>query len=394
MPDAAEHFCTYFDRGFLVHGLALASSLREHCPRHVLWVLCLDTYTEQALAPFASPQLRLISLSQLEDFDPELAGVRHQRKLIEYYFTLSPCWPRFLLQTNPQIERITYLDADLFFFKAPACIFEELGDASILISEHHFPRYLEHHLRFGRFNVGIQVFVNDAVGNACISHWRKQCLEWCQDCVEAGRYADQKYLDQWPGLYQSALVITQHRGVNLAPWNWVSSDVSWRQGHPEFNGNPLIVFHFARFRPIVGTSVFQSGQLEYGIMPWRLRQFVYGRYWRAIETARSELQRASPDYKFEPSCRGWHAFYRALLPRMLFGSDWLRFGSVFISGRLGFGRFSGVLMAWVRARKKRPATESVSLHTTLPFPELPGSPTSKAKPEVETAAHSSSSTFQ
>lgn len=355
--DGPEHYCTYFDRRFLSHGIALATSLQQHCPNHLLWVLCLDDYTAECIESLATPNLRTIRLAQLEASDPTLAATRHNRTIVEYYFTLSPCWPRYLLAQHPEIKRLTYLDADLYFFASPQAVFEELGNASILITEHNFPAYLQHHLRFGRFNVGILVFVNDKISQSCLNQWRKQCIDWCSDCIEPGRYADQKYLDEWPALYGNALKVYPKRGVNLAPWNWDSADLSWHHARPQINGEPLTLFHFARFRPTLNTRVFQSGHLEYGVMPWCLRQFIYGTYWKALVSASKAIASVRPDYKFTVSTRGWHAFYRALIPRLIFGSDWLRIGSCFISGRLGLGRYSGRTLAFFKSRRSTDSSE-------------------------------------
>ena len=37
-----NHYCTYFDRGFLPQGLAMWTSLKAHDATAVLWVLALD----------------------------------------------------------------------------------------------------------------------------------------------------------------------------------------------------------------------------------------------------------------------------------------------------------------------------------------------------------------
>ena len=42
-------YCTYFDRGFLLKGLALHESLIRHSPNARLWVLAFDKYTENLL---------------------------------------------------------------------------------------------------------------------------------------------------------------------------------------------------------------------------------------------------------------------------------------------------------------------------------------------------------
>jgi hypothetical protein len=344
-----NHYCTYFDRHFLVQGMAMAASLRQHDPDSLLWVLCLDTYTTAFLREIEDERINIIDLGTIELADPELLEAKSSRNSIEYYFTLSPCWPRYLLREYPEIDRITYVDADMFFFASPTPIFSEMREASVLITEHRYPSHLCHLMRCGRFNVGLLSFRNNAIGHACLDTWRENCLAWCHDRVEDGKYADQKYLDEWPLQLGKALHIVRRRGVNLAPWNWSHYQYSFEGGRIWVHCDPLEVFHFARFRPTLGNRCFQSGQLEYGVMPWRLRQNIYGTYWRALNQSLELIKNHRPEFQFSrPSIRRWHNFWRALAPRVLFGSDWLRIGSIFISGRLSFGRYSGLLLSRAR----------------------------------------------
>jgi len=180
----------------------------------------LDETTKRVIEGLDSPQLRPISLRELEDAEPDLLSVKKQRSTIEYYFTLSPFWPLYLLRSRPEIDRITYVDADMFFFADPTPIFAEMDAASVLVTEHRYPAHLAHHQRYGRFNVGLLSFRNNDTGLACLTWWRDRCLEWCYDRVEAEQYADQKYLDQWPLRYGGQLCVLSRPGVNLAPWNW------------------------------------------------------------------------------------------------------------------------------------------------------------------------------
>ena len=344
-----NHYCTYFDRRFMIQGMALAASVRRHDPQAILWVLALDDFTSAYLRDLSDDHLRCVTLAELEAADPELAQVKSKRSAVEYYFTLSPCWPLHLLRANPAISRITYLDADLFFFRSPEPIFKEMSNASVLVVEHRHPTHLSHHSRCGRFNVGILSFRNNETGLGCLAWWRRRCLEWCHDRLEDGKYADQKYLDEWPERFGSELCILRRHGVNLAPWNWSQYHYTFRRGQVWVQNDPLEVFHFARFRPVHGTWWFQSGQLEYGVMPWKLRQAIYGRYWDALMEARAEIRKRHPSFDFpHTSVRDWHGFWQALGPRLLFGSDWVRVGPLFLSGRLGLGQFSGRALAWVR----------------------------------------------
>ena len=348
--------------------MALAASLQQHDPEGVLWVLGLDEFTSDYLRNLRDPKIHVVALSELEQADDGLHAVKAERSRVEYYFTLSPCWPRYLLQANPTIPCITYVDADMFWFASPSSVLSELEGASILVTEHRHPPHLAHHRRFGQFNVGLVAFRNDEKGLACLDWWRERCLEWCYDRLEVEKYADQKYLDTWPALFGSALHIVQRCGINLAPWNWSQYHYETRGGQLLVDGEPIELYHFARFRPTRGTWWFQSGQLEYGVMPWTVRQYLYGNYWQALVKARERIQQQHPDFDFVPkSARGWHQFWRAIGPRILFGSDWLRLGSTFISGRFGFGRFSGVVMSWLRTRMKPAEHRSLSADSCPPM---------------------------
>jgi hypothetical protein len=354
-----NHYCTYFDRNFLIQGLALARSLHAHDQDALLWVLCLDDFTHRYFTELSDQRIRPVPLATLEEADPALSAAKENRSLVEYYFTLSPCWPRFLLQTQPELERITYLDADLFFFARPQPIFAEMGGKSVFITEHRYPEHLSHHLRCGRFNVAILSFRNNPRGLRCLDRWREQCLDWCHDHVADGRYADQGYLNEWPSLFGDDLCISARSGVNLAPWNWAGHEIKVRNSSVQVDGLPLEIFHFARFRPTAGSFLFQSGQLEYGIMPWRMRQAIYGPYWRALEEARAAIRKDYPDFDFPKSrLRGWHSFWKAIGPRLLFGSDWWRIGQIFVSGRFGLGRYSGQLLGLARQQSHRNQTGS------------------------------------
>jgi hypothetical protein len=344
-----NHYCTYFDAGFLAPGQALADSLARHDPEAVLWVLALDDFTAEALRHLGGPNLRVLPLAELEAGDAALAAVKPRRPGVDYMFTLSPCLPRWLLQSKPEIDRITYLDADLLFFSNPQPIFDEMGDASVFFTAHRFPDFLRaHYERHGVYNVGVLSWRRDAQGLACLDWWRDCCLDWCHDRIEAGRYADQKYLEEWPRRF-TGVVEGRHPGVNLAPWNWMNHRYEFSDDLPRIDGQPLVVFHFARFRALRGDRWWQSGQLDYGVMPAPVRNAIYGPYWRALRAAMDQIRRVAPGWRpVRRAARLDRAFWRTLPLRLLFGADWLRVGDRFVSGCPGLGRYSGRCLARLR----------------------------------------------
>ncbi len=371
-----NHYCTYFDRGFLPQGLAMWRSLAAWDVDAVLWVLALDEFTADVLREVGGTWLRVVPLAELEAGDSELTAAKANRTRVEYFFTLSPCWPRWLLakygtrgeadggaRADAGIERLTYLDADLFFFGSPEPIFAamETARASVLVTEHRFPAWLRHYERHGKFNVGVLVWRNDAAGRACLETWRRECLEWCHDRLEDGKYADQKYLEAWPERMGAGLLVLEHRGVNLAPWNWVGEVIGCepsganRAGHVvRAGGEPLVVFHFARFRPVRGTRWWQSGQLDYGVMPRWLREAVYGPYARALVAARNEVAARRAGFDFPVSGaggRGGRTWWRMWPLRVIFGGTWLRVGDGFWNLRGGLGRWSGRALTALRVMR-------------------------------------------
>lgn len=235
-------FCTYFDRNFLPRALALYESLLRHCPDFRLYTLCMDAESHAAMRQLRLSRAIPVALDEFED--AELRGVRPTRSPVEYCFTCTPSLPRWVLRTNPSVDQVTYLDADLYFYGDPEPLFQEAAGASVAIIPHRFAEQVRERERCGIYNVGWLSFRRDRSGLACLEWWRERCLEWCYARLEGDRYADQKYLDQWPRLFDGVHVL-QHRGANLGPWNLAGHRVRERGGSVWVDDDPLVFFHFS-----------------------------------------------------------------------------------------------------------------------------------------------------
>lgn len=243
------NFCTYFDRNYLPRALALVESLRSCGADFRLWALCMDGESEAALNRLALPGVEPVPLAELERHDADLRRSRANRTRVEYYFTCTPSLPLYLLDRRPELQLITYLDSDLFFYHHPQPVLDELGSGSVGIIAHRFAPAIRSFERFGRYNVGWLSFRRDPSGLECLQWWRERCLEWCHDRVEPERYADQKYLDRWPSRFSGVKVI-EHKGANLAPWNVANHRIRSREGRPWVDDQPLVFFHFQGFKQL------------------------------------------------------------------------------------------------------------------------------------------------
>lgn len=345
-------YCTYFDRNYLAQGLALWRSLERHDPLAHLTVLALDEETAAVLRRAGGARLSVLERHTLLEADQVLAALERDRTRTEFIFALTPCLVRHLILTQPALERVIYLDADLYFFGAAQPIWDELGGGSVLVVPHRYPSWHDDSAFYGRYNVGVVGFRRDDAGRACVEWWRERCLESTALTRDGAHFGDQKYLDEWPRRFPG-IVASEHPGINVAPWNWCGHDFRLRGEGVEVDGAPLVVFHFAQFKRI-STSWFDSGQLEYGIMPLWLRSRLYGEYWSALEQAEREIQAHDPAFAISP--RGWTTafgpWHLAVL-RMFWGQFWYRMGTRWIAGRCGLGRFSGRFMGCYRRRRRR-----------------------------------------
>ena len=242
-------FCTYFDRHFLPRGLALYGSLLKRCPSFQLFILCMDTACYDQLAKMNLPFAELISLADFERHDDDLLLAKKNRSLVEYYFTCTPSLPLFLLNNFPSLKEIAYLDADLFFYADPQPLYDEIGDYSVALIPHRFPKELRFMEVRGIYNVGFIYFRRDKNGLGLLEWWRKECLRWCYDRLEPGRFADQKYLDVVPDLFDGVKII-QHKGANLAPWNTANYKITQNHEGMWVDDQPLLFYHFYVAKPL------------------------------------------------------------------------------------------------------------------------------------------------
>ena len=201
--------------------------------------------------------------------------------------------PIYILKNNPELEAITYLDSDVYCFSDPQPIFDALGRNSILITPHRFPQHLKDRERYGIYNVGVVTFRNDPRGLQCLHWWRERCLEWCYDRLEGSRFGDQGYLNDWPERFEGVVVL-DHKGVNTAPWNWMSCTLSTSDHGTFIDDDPLIFYHFHQLKQLNGW-ICDPGLSSYGGASRSLRRLIYAPYLRELKDTWRWLRRRAPE---------------------------------------------------------------------------------------------------
>lgn len=224
-----------------------------------LWILCFDERTYGLLSKMNLLNVELISLEEFED--PKLLEIKDHRSPVEYFWTCTPSLPLYILRSYQDLDMITYLDSDLYFYSDPAPIFAEFGDGSILLTEHRYAKDAKRRVKKnGRYNVQFLTFRNDETGKSALHWWRERCLEWCFVRSEDGKFGDQKYLDDWETRFPGAQAVKQ-KGAGLAPWNIARYDLRQVGGKIFVDEDELIFYHF-HFLRMYSKSLYNLSQLK------------------------------------------------------------------------------------------------------------------------------------
>lgn len=226
MADQKLFFCTLFDSNYLTRGLTMYESLKACCKNFHLYIFSFDDRSFDLLKKMQLDSATIIPLAEFEDED--LLRVKPTRTRAEYCWTSTSSTILYCIEKF-NLPHCTYLDADLYFYQDPGILIREMGDNSILITEHRYSPQYEKSAKAGKYCVQFITFKQDKFGMQALRWWRERCLEWCYARLEDGKFGDQKYLDDWPTRFEKVWVL-QHPGGGLAPWNIQQYHVKLKDG--------------------------------------------------------------------------------------------------------------------------------------------------------------------
>ncbi len=266
------NFSTLFNYKYLPNGLLLYDSLRKNLKNFKLYVFTFDDLTYEFLK---SENLKNLVVIKLKDFeDRDLLKIKKKRTPTEYFWTCTGSTILHLFKKK-KIKDCIYVDADIFFFDNPNKILKRIKGKSCLITKHNYSKEYDQTLTNGMYCVQFIYFKNNKFGRQILNDWRQECLEWCFNKVEDGKFGDQKYLDKWPKKYGSQVSISQNVGAGIAPWN--SKDYRFLKFHNKvkvFNykkiKSDLIFYHFHELKfyskKIIFIGNYQINQYCYDLV--------------------------------------------------------------------------------------------------------------------------------
>jgi len=297
-----EHYVTLFDSYFLPQGLALNESLESKAGDFILWVICVDDKTKDVLDALEKSTVRTIALAEVET--PSLLSVKQNRTRAEYCWTLSPFTAKWVFERDPEIARVTYIDADMYLFKSPRPIFREFEESgkAVLITEHAYDAEYDQTAYSGQYCVQFMIFKRN-ICEPVRQWWEDKCVEWCYSRLEDGKFGDQKYLDDWPERFPDHVHVLSQLDILLGPYN-----------AKRFPYSRAIAYHFSGVKILNGNEIMLHSSYK---IPAATEENLYIPYTKAIQRQLEKLNYTVVQYSYRQRFRQWFIFYRSAIYRTL-----------------------------------------------------------------------------
>jgi hypothetical protein len=279
----------------MIQGSVAVESFLKYHKESSGFVICLDHTTSLYLKSRNLPKaIVIIDLDELSEIYSIFCNFMKTRSYPEAIISIKPHLIEKYLGQVDEDSYLVYFDADLFFYNSLLYIQEFTSGFEVMLSEHLFPAKMRESIKFGLFNGGLIAFRNSKISRALLERWKNQCTEWCKLELVENRFADQKYLDEFPN--NEGVSLLNHPGVNNGQYYFQDKRdfvLLFRQRRIQLEGFPLICFHFHGTRILL--SGVSTGFNRYG-RPKNFLWVLFGIYLPYIKRIRMQSKYARSDF--------------------------------------------------------------------------------------------------
>ena len=331
------HIFTSAAFNYIPKARLLFQSLRKYHPECVLHLALADEgHSEIDLSqePFDS----VLPISELDI--PNYRGWAFCHEIVELATAIKP-FALLKLLSEPDCNKVVYLDPDTVVFSRLDDILEALDENNLALTPHQtipessISAVIDNEicsLKHGVFNIGFIGVAASAEGKRFADWWSQRLYHFCRADICNGLFTDQKWIDLVPAFFDGLAIIQAGRH-NLATWNVTTRKVRGDFENGIFvDGEPLGFYHFTGFdsgdhrimaaknakgnppiRELIkwyDQKTKDLGKDPLARIPWAFGTFTSGekirRCQRIVYRERVDLQAAYPD-PFESS--GYQAWW-------------------------------------------------------------------------------------
>ena len=199
---------------------------------------------------------KLLKVTDLQKSIPEFDQLKLKYSAFELCCALKPFCGEFLFSRSNEEQILVYLDSDILFYNDIKLLAEELGSNAILLTPHFiseppdFNKISELDVNnTGLYNGGFFALKKNSNTSEFLKWWKERMKQFCFTDFKNGMFVDQIWLNFVP-LYFKNVLISKHKGLNVAYWNFhertisTSSYNTWKVN----NESPLVFIHYSGFR--------------------------------------------------------------------------------------------------------------------------------------------------
>lgn len=214
-----HNYCTAASIEYLYKVLALYNSIVRHDSSFRIYILCLEASVYDIFSALKLENAELININELEQEDEELASVKEGRTLREYAWSAKASIILYVFRHySNNVPSLIWIDSDTMFLSDPSLIFDRFMESSILLTLERFSNQNEYlSKQYGTYQMGFIGFKRDERAILCLEWFREKLIDWCFDKFEEGKWADQKYADDWTERFKGVYIMDS-LGVNITPF--------------------------------------------------------------------------------------------------------------------------------------------------------------------------------
>lgn len=234
-------------------GLArvLKESFLRYNPSDDFFIFVADEYSAQEDEVFEAKEILHIS-------EEKWLEMSFKYDITEFCTSIKPFCFDFLFKER-NYEKAIYLDPDIYLFGSFKEIFEKLSEKSFYLIPHLLIPDDDYdgervYLQAGIYNLGFIGMSRSTNSLRFITWWENKLYNYCFDDLMSYTFTDQKWANYIPSFYPNDVYISNHLGMNVAPWNFhersfeLEGEKIYVKGrNSQIGKEPLVFVHYSGF---------------------------------------------------------------------------------------------------------------------------------------------------
>jgi len=246
---------TICTNNYLPKALVLRESFYKYHKNDKFCIILVDKEIKlpATIAAFFTPG-EIIAVDKVV---PTIDALSDRYNIVELCTAVKPVIFKWILQQQPDVEAIIYLDPDLHFYRSLDFIDEMPDCYKAFVTPHILAPIADHDqqpkeqlfLKYGIYNLGFLYLRAHPSVLPFLEWWTNHTFQCGFNDPDRGQFVDQLPLNLAPVFFDFFHVL-HHYGMNVAPWNLQERQISFSGGTFYVNETaPLIFMHFSDFSP-------------------------------------------------------------------------------------------------------------------------------------------------